>query len=228
MATLKGICQFWPVFNWLYVRELPGMYKFSEALAKLKKPLLPEEIMKSKKKLNLGSGNNPLPGYVNVDILPERKPDIISLVDKLEFSGDNEWDLVRASHILEHFEYDQGQTVLAEWRRVLKPGGYLVVCCPDYLRLCWLAIFRPYVYDPLSPKWGKDARTLIGGLYALDLPHEFRHKVIFSQRSLTQNLNANGFKVVGRQTYQVEEPYILDIKDDSTTPFSMNIVAQKV
>ena len=42
---------------------------------------------------------------------------------------DNVLDYVYSSHLLEDFE--DTQSVLKEWLRVIKPGGYLVLFCPD-------------------------------------------------------------------------------------------------
>ena len=50
--------------------------------------------------------------------------DIIAEADDLHMVADESQDYVFASHVLEHCE-DMGKA-LAEWGRVLKPGGYLV------------------------------------------------------------------------------------------------------
>ncbi len=51
---------------------------------------------------------------------------------------DNSFDFVYSSHCLEHM-YDVG-TALANWTRVLKPGGWLYIVVPDYTLYehnCW-------------------------------------------------------------------------------------------
>lgn len=50
---------------------------------------------------------------------------------------DGTLDFVHASHLLEDFE--DWTPVLAEWDRVLKPGGFLIIAVPDHGR------FRAYV-----------------------------------------------------------------------------------
>jgi len=42
---------------------------------------------------------------------------------------DNKYSYVMASHILEHI-HDR-ETALKNWIRIVKPGGYLIVCVPD-------------------------------------------------------------------------------------------------
>ena len=190
-------------------------------------PIIPKEVYESGKKLNLGSGRRYLPGYVNIDISPERRPDIVALVDRLDFFKDEEYDLVRASHILEHFPYKECGRVLREWNRVLKPGGYLVICVPDYIRLSWRAILYPHGFDPCFSEHSERALDCINGLFALKLPPQYRHQTVFTRGSLSHLLLTSGFSVVGRQIYQVEHPYILGISDDSCTCYSLNLVSKK-
>lgn len=213
------------VFYDLYVATFPGGWRLRQWISCMAKPIVPKNIYASAKRLNLGSSNRLLPGYVNADLLPEHKPDVICSVDKLDFAQDGAYDLVRASHVLEHFTVADCKRVIEEWKRVIRPGGYLVVCCPDYIRLSWRAILCPQGFDSLSdrfmPGW-------MNGLYALDLPPALGHKSVFTERSLCHLLQNAGFRVLGRQRYQVEEPYILGIDDNSNNIYSVNLVAQKI
>lgn len=77
-------------------------------------------------RLNLGAGEHALPGYRNMDIkwgqpaypLADYAPETV--------------DEVRASHVLEHYSHRDVATVVAEWVRVLKPGGVLKVAVPNF------------------------------------------------------------------------------------------------
>ena len=80
-------------------------------------------------KLNLGSGNRPLPGYTGVDLDPVA--DIVCDLRKLEFAEDNSVEEIVAIHVIEHFYKWEVQPMLQEWRRVLKPGGKIILECPD-------------------------------------------------------------------------------------------------
>jgi predicted SAM-dependent methyltransferase len=51
---------------------------------------------------------------------------------------DNTVDEIFASHILEHTTFKED--ALAEWCRVLKPGGKITVCVPDLMQM--LAHYR--------------------------------------------------------------------------------------
>jgi SAM-dependent methyltransferase len=142
---------------------------------------------------------------------------------------DARFDLVRASHILEHFTLDDAAAILAEWRRVLKPDGYLVVCCPDYIRLSWRALLGRRYFNPAAKGYRRAVHhDWIDGLFANDNLPAYRHKTVFTEPGLCAVLIAAGFRIVGRQVYEVEEPTTLGIEDDSCDEYSINLVAQKV
>jgi SAM-dependent methyltransferase len=90
-----------------------------------------------KRVLHAGCGGSPLPEYfperdaieVRLDIDPAMKPDIVaSLVDMGEI-GD--FDAVFCSHCVEHLYPHEVPRALAEFARVLKPGGFAMVIVPD-------------------------------------------------------------------------------------------------
>lgn len=92
-------------------------------------------------KLNLGCGDDRRDGYVNVDLRPE-VADVVCDVRKLEHWADGEVDEILALDVLEHFPADQTAVILAEWYRVLRPGGLLEVRVPNLARICELVVSR--------------------------------------------------------------------------------------
>jgi ubiquinone/menaquinone biosynthesis C-methylase UbiE len=52
-------------------------------------------------------------------------------VSRLHWFADSCMDFVHASHVLEDFDFARWPAVLAEWSRVLRPGGYLILAVPD-------------------------------------------------------------------------------------------------
>jgi|GEM_PF-246551 len=90
-------------------------------------------------RLNLGCGDKILPGYVNVDVVESRagkKPDVLCDLRKLEPFADDTVDEILAVHVVEHFWRWEVLDVLREWARVLKPGGKMILECPNLISAC--------------------------------------------------------------------------------------------
>jgi SAM-dependent methyltransferase len=91
------------------------------------------------RKLNLGCGDKILDGYVNVDVAASRagkSPDVLCDLRRLEPFADASADEVLAVHVIEHFWRWEVLDVLKEWVRVLRPGGCMVLECPNLLTAC--------------------------------------------------------------------------------------------
>jgi SAM-dependent methyltransferase len=82
--------------------------------------------------LHLGCGMIDAPGFINVDLLDAPHIHLQTAVDNLSVFADESVDLVYASHCLEHFGYRHRRTVVQEWVRVLKRGGWLRLGVPDF------------------------------------------------------------------------------------------------
>jgi SAM-dependent methyltransferase len=82
--------------------------------------------------LNLGCALNKETdkGWVNADINSAVVPDVVVPTNSLSPFDDHEFDLVFASHVLEHVPKPDLFRYFVELHRVLKPGGYLVVITP--------------------------------------------------------------------------------------------------
>lgn len=97
-------------------------------------------------RLNLGCGDMLLPGYVNVDVAAERRgrqPDVVCDIRDLSAFPDNHADEVMAIHVIEHFYRWEVVDLIKEWLRVLKPGGQLVLECPNLLSACEALLANP-------------------------------------------------------------------------------------
>ena len=85
-------------------------------------------------KLNLGSGDHPVPGWVNIDAFGGARADMFADLRHLPFRDDS-MSHIYAGHVLEHIPPDDLPAVLAEVRRVLAPSGRFCVVGPDCDRI---------------------------------------------------------------------------------------------
>ena len=82
-------------------------------------------------KLQIGSGFNHIPGWLQTDIAP-RSDDVAYLDAAKPFPiADGTFDYVFSEHMIEHISWREGLQMLRECRRVLKPGGVLRIATPD-------------------------------------------------------------------------------------------------
>lgn len=98
-------------------------------------------------RLNLGCGDKILQGYINIDTAPKRKgkePDIIADIRNLENIKSNISDEILAVHVVEHFYYWEVIPLLMGWRRILKPGGKIILECPNLLFACQMILSDPH------------------------------------------------------------------------------------
>ena len=85
------------------------------------------------KYLNIGCGNNYSTNneWTNLDFVANGiKVMPYNLLKGIPFENNN-FDLVYHSHLLEHFTKDDGEKMIEECFRVLKPGGVLRIAVPD-------------------------------------------------------------------------------------------------
>lgn len=89
-------------------------------------------------KLNIGSHNKRVEGFVNVDALELENVDILADVTQTPwaFASDNSVDEILMQEFLEHVEVKYAIPILRECWRVLKPTGTLTVQVPDIEAMC--------------------------------------------------------------------------------------------
>lgn len=90
-------------------------------------------IRQQMRKLEIGSGTRPTPGYEHCDIneaLPEL--DFVCSMENIPVE-DNTYDEVRTVHVIEHVPIGVGRNALREWYRIVKPGGLVHIDTPNFL-----------------------------------------------------------------------------------------------
>ena len=115
-------------------------------------------------RLNLGCGDIRLPGYINIDITDERlgiEPDIHSDMGKLDRFADNSVDEILSIHKVQHFWRWEVLDILREWVRTLKPGGKIIIECPNLLTACIEFVNNPEHSTSESP----EGQRIMGALY---------------------------------------------------------------
>jgi SAM-dependent methyltransferase len=97
-------------------------------------------------RLNLGCGDKIIPGYINVDVADARNeqvPDVVCDIRQLTVFSSDTADEILSVHVIEHFWRWEAPGVLKEWVRVLRPGGRMIIECPNLISAC-----RDFLEDP--------------------------------------------------------------------------------
>jgi len=75
--------------------------------------------------------NSPKWRELRLDIDPSVEPDIIGTMTDMSAVADRSVDAIFSSHNIEHLYPFEVPVALREFRRVLKPDGFVVLTCPD-------------------------------------------------------------------------------------------------
>jgi SAM-dependent methyltransferase len=85
------------------------------------------------RKLEIGPGRERLPGFETLNLRAGLHVDYVcNAVRRLPFP-DETFDLIYASHVLEHIPWYQVQQALTDWVRTLKRGGRMEIWTPNGL-----------------------------------------------------------------------------------------------
>ena len=166
----------------------------AKAAKKLGRPRFVAPPNDGKIRLNLGSGDKNLRGYINVDIVEGRggaKPDVQSDLRKLGFASGYA-DEIMSIHVIEHFYEWEVQDLLAEWKRVLKPGGTITLECPNLMyAVKRIAEDESLLLDTGKDGWGMTMFSLYGNPFERD-PY-MCHRWGWTPKTLAAELEKAGF-----------------------------------
>lgn len=153
-------------------------------------------------KLNIGSGEKDIPGYISID--RKNGQEAYPLTEP-KYSR-NSIEEIRASHVLEHFPHNQVGEVLKHWAAFLKPGGQLKIAVPNFK---WIA--EAYLAGKEIPVQGY---TMGGQTDADDF-----HRCIFDEEVLRLEMEAAGLIDI--------KPWKSEIEDCAALPVSLNLMGTK-
>jgi len=136
---------------------------------------------------------------IRLDIDPGNEPDILGSMLDMSAVGSGSVDAIYSAHNIEHVYAHEVPLVLAEFLRVLKPEGFVVVTCPDLQAVCAMVakggLTEPAYQSKAGPITPLD--ILYGHGDALKAGYHFMaHKTGFTEGSLTQALLEAGFAQV--------------------------------
>lgn len=121
---------------------------------------------------------------------------------------DKSVDYVYSSHFLEHLFEKQGEQLLKETYRILKPGGTVRVCVPDLTYA--IELYRK----------GEKERMLRDYFFVEDMGSFLaRHKYMYDFELLSKALRAAGFEDITQCSYrkgEVPDIELLDNRPDET------------
>lgn len=100
-------------------------------------------------KVNLGSGNRPFKGWLNVDSDESCKPDKVMDLDKKFLFEDNSISEVYCSHLIEHV--DDVLDFMYEIWRICKPGASVTIIAPCCYYLQWA--IQPHHKRFIKPRY---------------------------------------------------------------------------
>ena len=131
-----------------------------------------------------------------LDIDASVDPDVVGTMTDLSSVSDQSMDAVFSSHNIEHLYPHEVPLALSEFKRVLKPDGFILVTCPDLKSVCGLVaedkLAEPAYQSgkgPIAPidiLYGHRASMQNGNLY-------MAHRCGFTVKVLSATFENAGF-----------------------------------
>jgi len=168
----------------------------------------------TRNRVNLGSGNDYLVGWINVDIDPNTKVDIVADLSKGFPFPSESIDEIKASDILEHFTKEDGIIFLEECFRILKSNGKIFIRTHDVS-----VIYKKFHKDPLVLAHFIYGNTEDTGVFGA-------HKYSYSKESLRLTLKKAGFEIRSYMLSQTNHEVVAVKKTKKQRPLSIAIIQQ--
>ena len=143
---------------------------------------------------------------VRLDIDQRVQPDVVASITDMPMVGSASVDAVWSSHNLEHLHAFEVPQALAEFLRVLKPGGCALIAVPDLQRAAELvAAEQAEAAAYVSPAGPITPLDMIFGHRVQTQSNPFMaHRTGFTARTLIQALAQAGFRRVQLERHEFE------------------------
>jgi len=175
--------------------------------------------------LHFGGGDNRIKDFLNIDGDMMTACDVIADVNHRIKLRSNSFYVIYSSHVFEHIPRSKTKKVLAEWHRVLKPGGKCYIAVPDLEEVLKEYISGLSSFDTEVGK--KNAELMAGIIYGgQDTRHNF-HYFGYSFVTLKSLLESVGFTQVKRFDRSKLEFCHFDDAALSAGRLSLNVEAVK-
>ena len=152
------------------------------------------------RKLQLGTGSNPMAGWLNTDVADYRRRNEVVYLDAREPFPlpDSSFALVYSEHMIEHLTFADGRRCLSECHRVLRSGGRIRVATPSLDRL--ILIYGDELTDLQRRylRWSIDtfvqeADAYLPGFVLNNMFWNFAHRFVYDDATLRHALETVGF-----------------------------------
>jgi predicted SAM-dependent methyltransferase len=182
-------------------RDARLLSRLPRRLAELRRrPALIEAYLASHdvRKLHLGAGPARLEGWLDTDLAPP-SADVAFLDATKPFPvPDATFDYVYSEHMIEHLCWDEGRFMLAECRRVLRPGGTVRIATPDLAVFLRLGAHDDGGRGERYVRWVTDrylvgVRTYQPGFVINNLFRSWGHQFLYDGELLAMALTEAGF-----------------------------------
>lgn len=160
---------------------------------------------KKSRSLEIGPGEERIAGFETLNIVGGFNVDYVyDAAKKMPFK-DNTFEIIYASHILEHVAWYQVRQVLGEWVRILKPNGVIEIWVPDAYKICSVVLDaeQGINVDLLKDGWFRfnekkdpyvwaNGRLFTYGDGTGNVNHHNWHRAMFTPKSLIALMKESG------------------------------------
>ena len=150
------------------------------------------------KKLEIGSGNKPMKGYLHFDVRKSVNADVVGDACALPFK-DGEFEEVFSRFFLEHLPRNEAKKALKEMFRVLAKSGRIEIIVQNFV----------FFFKLFLDSTGQKKEWALNKIYGFENYKEDHHYFGYDRENLKQFLEEVGFKKIEIiESKEKEEQYL--------------------